>query len=125
MAQQPLTVELDLKWLEHEDYEAIVTVVTPDASYVAGELRIGAPAGIDVIPEVILVTFEFTHTVENSDSPGKTNRKSIQVRDSQGKTGVLAYAAVNGKTAGNSGRKTFPRIGLSGGGGEIPTPFRK
>jgi len=104
-----LDVVLELKWLHDNIYEAKVSVTITDTCYHEGDLKIGLPPGTVGIPEVLYLTYSFTHDEgKKCGQIAKIVNQTVEVPFSAGKPTVTAYAVVNGKVAG-SDTKSFPR----------------
>jgi hypothetical protein len=104
-----LKVQLSLKWLQGKDYEATVTVELLDSCYHEVDLKVGLPPGTVGVPEILYLSYTFTHdTGKVCSDLVKTVKKSIKILFSEGKPTVTAFAVVNGAVAG-SDTKPFPR----------------
>jgi len=107
-AEHQLNVSLALQWTYGNVYDAKVSVTITDSCYGAGDLEVGLPPDTVGIPEIEYLTFSFTHPGGICSDIVRTVDQTIQIPFSAGKPSVTAFAAVNGKVAGQD-TKPFPK----------------
>ena len=104
-----LKVHLGLLWLQKNDYQATVSVQITDTCYHEVDLKVGLPPGTVGVPEILYLTYTFTHdSGKLCGDVVRTVKKSIKIQFSDATPTVTAYAVVNGQVAG-SDTKLFPK----------------